>query len=137
MVPFIEGRPLKVQLDDIAVLWLKKSEVIAAYEVDPKNAEIVTSLLRLYDFGIACSKRQLQLCLVLSKQHFEQACLELSRPLFSQRRDKLRWALMSIEDLTSQAEHILRWATSPAVIEDLLFSPDDTPEEISSKEIKS
>lgn len=128
-LPFAEENPAQVQLENMAILWLQKNEVIVAYEIDPKSTEIVTSLLRLYDFGIACAKRQLQLCLVLPKQHFGQACFELSRPLFHQQREKLRCVLMSIEDLANQAEHILRWATNPVVIEALLFSPENAQEE--------
>jgi hypothetical protein len=123
---FAENDTLKTQLENVAVLWLRKNEVITAYEIDPKSTEIVTSLLHLYDFGVTCAKHQLQLCLVLPKQYFEQAFFELARPLFRQQREKLRCALMSIEDLASQGEHILRWATSPTIIENLLFSPDNT-----------
>jgi hypothetical protein len=124
-LPFAESGTLKIQLENVAVLWLRKNEVITAYEIDPKSTEIVTCLLHLYDFGVACAKRQLQLCLVLPKQYFDQASFELARPLFRQQREKLRCALMSIEDLASQGEHILRWATSPEIIEDLLFSPEN------------
>ena len=49
--------------------------------------------------------------------------LSKPRALFRQQRDKLRWAFMSTEDYAYQAEHILRWATSPTVIEDLFIFP--------------
>lgn len=124
-LPFAESGTLKTPLENVAILWLRKNEVITAYEIDPKSTEIVTSLLHLYDFGVACAKRQLQLCLVLPKQYFDQASFELARPLFRQQREKLRCALMSVEDLMNQGEHILRWATSPAIIESLLFSPEN------------
>lgn len=125
-LPFAER---DVQLEEVAILWLRKNEVVAAYEIDPKSTAIVQSLLRLYDFGIACAKRPLHLCLVLPRPHFEQACAELSRPLFRQYQERLHWALMGIEDLASQAEHILRWATSPTVIENLLVFPEQMQEQ--------
>lgn len=130
-LPLSEHGNLRTQLENVAVLWLRKNEVIAAYEIDPKNGELVASLLRLYDFGVIYAKRQPQLCLVLPRQQFEQASFELSRPLFCQQQEKLQCALLSIEDLVNQAEHILRWATSPVVIEDLLFFPKFVREKIS------
>lgn len=117
------------QLEEVALLWLRKNEVVAAYEIAPKSTAIVPSFLHVYDFGITCAKRPLHLCLVLPKPHFEQACAELSRPLFRQYQERLHWALMGIEDLASQAEHMLRWATSPTVIENLLVFPEQMQEQ--------
>lgn len=130
-LPFSGNSILRTQLENVAILWLRKNEVIAAYEIVSQSTEIAASLLRLYDLGVICARRQLQLCLVLPKQQFEQASFELSRPFFCQQREKLQCALLSIEDLENQAEHILRWATSLAVIEDLLFFPGVAREKIS------
>ncbi len=127
-LPLSGNRTPLVLLEKIAVLWLQKNEIIAAYEIDPKRSELVTSLLRLYDLGVTCGKRQSQLCLVLPKQQFKQACQELAHPLFRQQQEKQRCVLMSVEDLASQGEHILRWATSPSAIENLLFDPEYTQE---------
>ncbi|HEU5374073.1 MAG TPA: hypothetical protein VFV38_01415 [Ktedonobacteraceae bacterium] len=125
-LPLPENRTPKGFLEEIAVLWLRKNEIVAAYEIDPKSSELITSLLRLYDLGVTFGKSQSQLCLVLPKQQFKQACQELAHPLFRQQQEKQRCVLMSVEDLANQGEHILRWATSPSAIENLLFDPEYT-----------
>ncbi len=64
--------------------------------------------------------RQMSLCLVAPQERFEKVEFELSRPAFQMRDMQRHCALLSEELLLEQEEHILRWATSPAVIEDLI-----------------
>lgn len=74
----------------------------------------------VYDFGLTRAKTRTRLCLVLPNQQFEQAHQEFSRPLFRQQQERHQCTLMSEESLTEHGEHILRWATNPAVIEDII-----------------
>lgn len=60
-----ESRAEETPMDDVAVLWLWKKEVIVAYEITPSVEVITTHLLRLYDFSLTRAKRKTRLCLVL------------------------------------------------------------------------
>ncbi len=117
-------------LEDVAVLWLLKNEVIAAYEIVPKDGEMTASILRLYDFSLTRAKRRTRLCLVSPSKQFEQVYRELSRPLFRQQQERYQCALISEENLTQNGKHILRWASSPAVIEDLITPSDEAQEQM-------
>ena len=107
-------------LEEVAVLWFLKDEVIAAYEIVPKGEDVTASILRLYDVSLTLARRRTRLCLVLPNQHFEQVHQAFSRPLFRQQQERHQCALMSEENLTEHGEHILRWATSPTVMEDVI-----------------
>jgi hypothetical protein len=107
-------------LDDVAVLWLLKEEVIAVFEIALNEEDITPSLLRLYDLSLTLARRRTRFCLTLPKQRFEQVHRVFSRPLFRQQQERHQCALVSEENLTEHGEHILRWATSPTVIEDII-----------------
>ena len=62
----------------------------------------------------------MSLCLVAPQERFEKVQFELSRPAFHMRDVQKYCALISEELLLEQEEHILRWATSPTVIDDLV-----------------
>lgn len=106
-------------LDQADVLWLYKNDVIAVYEIERSIANIATSLLSLYDFGTLFPKREMHLYMVAPKVCFERIQFELSRPVFQRQDMSKRCRIIPEEHLIQQAEHILRWATSPAVLEDL------------------
>lgn len=111
-----EGEHLK----DIAILWLLKNEVFAVYDIALKEDEILPRLLNLYDLSLIRTKRKTRFCLVLPSQYFEQAQQVFARPLFRQVQERHPCALIAEHLLTQNEEHILRWATSPAVIEVLI-----------------
>jgi hypothetical protein len=119
---------VQAQLNEIDLLWLRKNEVVAAYQIAPKQMGVAADLLRLYDLGLACTKRQPYLCLVLPQQLLEQVSVELSRPLFQRQKGRQRWLLIREEDLAENGEHIRRWASHHDVIERLAFSPEQEKE---------
>jgi hypothetical protein len=102
----------------IDVLWLHQETVVAAYEIE-HTTPIATGLLRLYDLGVLCSHAD-YLCIVAPQERFRRIQFELSRPVFhtQQLHDKCR--LIAEEVLLEHEEHILRWAGSLSVIDDLL-----------------
>ena len=66
----------------------------------------------------------MNVCLVVPHERFEKVQFELSRPAFQARDMQQHCALISEERLLEHGEHILRWATSPAVIKDLICTGD-------------
>lgn len=120
--------PSHTHLEQTALLWLRKNEIVAAYEIDPKRTEIATSLLHLYDLGWAAVKRPIHLCLVLPKDLCAPAIAELSRPSLRQQQGRQRCFFIREEDLAANAEHILRWASSPEVIKQLACSCEEEKE---------
>ena len=80
---------------------------------------ITTNLLRLYDFGLTRAKRK-------TRCHFVHAQRTLARPFFRPFQERHPCTLMSEEHLTRYyEEHILCWATSPIVVDDIIVSDDD------------
>lgn len=106
----------------IDVLWLLDSDVVAAYEIEQAHTDVATSLLRLYDLGALFPTREVRLCVVAPRERFEKVRFELSRPTFHGHILRDHCALISEEVLLQQEAHILRWASSPAVIEELIGS---------------
>jgi hypothetical protein len=109
-------------LRQIDVLWLLEDEVIAAYEIEQAHTDVSISLLRLYDLGALFLTHQVHLCVVAPQDHFEKVRYALSRPTFRGHELRKHCALISEEVLLQQEAHILRWASSPAVIEELIGS---------------
>lgn len=120
--------PSQAHLEHTALLWLRKNEIVAAYEIDPKPTEIAASLLHLYDLGWAAARRPIQLCLVLSKELFPALSAELARPSLQQQQGRQRCLFIREEDVAANAEHILRWASSPEVIKQLALSFEEEKE---------
>src|SRR5712692_5306632 len=118
-LPILADSTFQKVIGKIDVLWLMDQEVIAAYEIEQACTDVSISLLRLYDLKALFPDRQMTLCLVAPQERFEQVQFELSRPAFYMRDMQKYCALISEELLLEQEEHILRWATSPAVIDDL------------------
>jgi hypothetical protein len=109
-------------LRQIDVLWLLEDEVIAAYEIEQAHTDVSISLLRLYDLGALFLTHQVHLCVVAPQDRFEKVRCALSRPTFRGHELRKHCALISEEVLLQQEAHILRWASSPAVIEELIGS---------------
>ena len=106
----------------IDVLWLHDNDIVAAYEIEQACTDVYTSLLRLYDLGALFPERQVHLCVVAPQDRFEKVRFELSRPTFREQGQRKPCTLISEELLLQQEAHILRWASSPAVIEELICS---------------
>ncbi len=106
-------------IQHIDVLWLRKNEIIAAYEIELTTADISKSLLRLSDLAVLFPKRDMQLCVVTPQRCFDAVQSELARPIFEDHDICKRSKVIIQEHLVQNAEHILRWANSPSVIHDL------------------
>ena len=102
----------------IDVLWLQKNTVIAAYEIE-HTTDIAMGLLRLYDLGALCSY-PVPLCVVAPQWRFDRIQFELARPSFLWHEMRKQCGLIPEELLLEEEEHILRWASSPAVINHLI-----------------
>ena len=63
--------------------------------------------------------------MVAPRDCFEKVRFELSRPTFHGHELRKHCAFISEELLLQQEAHILRWASSPAVIEELIGSVSD------------
>lgn len=110
-------QPIICQID---VLWLLDNDIVAAYEIEQAHTDVSTSLLRLYDLGALFPNRAIQLCVVAPQNRFEKVRFELSRPTFRGHELRKPCALISEALLLQQEVHILRWANSTAVIEELI-----------------
>ena len=119
-LPILAESTFQKVIGKIDVLWLLDQEVIAAYEIEQACTDVSVSLLRLYDLKALFPDYQMTLCLVAPQERFEKVQFELSRPAFHMRDLQHYCAFISEELLLEQEEHILRWATSPAVIDDLI-----------------
>ena len=119
-LPILADSTFQRVISKIDVLWLMDQGVIAAYEIEQACTDVSISLLRLYELKALFPDRQMTLCLVAPQERFEKVQFELSRPAFHMRDVQTYCALISEELLLEQEEHILRWATSPAVIDNLL-----------------
>lgn len=119
-IPVLADTPVQQIIRQIDVLWLLDNEVVAAYEIEQAHTDVSTSLLRLYDLGSLLPTRQVHLCMVAPNDRFEKIRFELSRPTFRNQGPREHCVLISEELLLEQETHILRWASSPAVIEELI-----------------
>lgn len=119
-LPILADSTFQKMIGKIDVLWFLDQNVIVAYEIEQACTDISISLLRLYDLRALFPDRQMSLCLIAPQDRFEKVQFELSRPAFQSRDMQKHCALISEELLLEQEEHILRWANSPAVIEDFI-----------------
>jgi hypothetical protein len=119
-LPILVDSAFQRVIGKIDVLWFQGQEVIAAFEIEKGWIDVSMSLLRLADLKELFPDRHMNLCLVVMQERFEKAWFELSRPAFQARDMQSHCALISEELLLEQEEHILRWATSPAVIDGLI-----------------
>jgi len=119
-LPVLEDSHFQQVIRHIDVLWLLKQDVVAAYEIVHTTTDMSADLLRLFDLAALFPKRQVQLYVVSPRHRFEHVQFELSRPLFHDYDLRKRCAIVHEEMLLQQAEHILRWASSPVVMKDLI-----------------
>ena len=119
-LPILADSTFQKVISKIDVLWLMDQGVIAAYEIEQACTDVSISLLRLCDLKALFPDQQMNLCLVSPRERFEKIQFELSRPSFHMRDMQQYCAIISEELLLEQEKHILRWATSPAVIDDLI-----------------
>ena len=99
----------------IDVLWLRGDEVVAAYEIE-HTTSISSGLLRLYDLDALCPTSIMHLCVVIPNPSLKRFQAVLTRPAFQRLNMQKRCLIILEETLLQQAEHILRWASSPTVI---------------------
>ena len=97
----------------IDVLWLRGDEVIAAYEIE-HTTSISSGLLRLYDLDALCPASIMHLCIVIPNPSLKRIQAVLARPVFQRLHMQERCLIIPEETLFQQAEHILRWASSPS-----------------------
>jgi hypothetical protein len=103
----------------IDILWLRKNEIIAAYEIGQTTTDVSKILLQFSDLVVLSPKRDMQFCVVAPQGCYEHVQFELSRPIFQHHDMHKRSKIIFQEGLIQHAEHILRWANSPSVIQDL------------------
>ncbi len=119
-LPILAESAYQKVIGKIDVLWFVDQAVIAAFEIEQACTDVSISLLRLADLRELFPKHHMNVCLVVPQERLEKVQFELSRPAFQARDLQQHCALISEERLLEHEEHILRWATSPAVIKDLI-----------------
>ena len=123
-LPILADSTFHKVIGKIDVLWFLDQRVIAAFEIEQACTDVSISLLRLSDLKELFPDRHINLCLIVPQERFEKVEFELSRPAFRVRDMQKHCALIGEELLLEQEEHILRWATSPTIIEDLICHGD-------------
>ena len=113
----------------IDVLWLKSgNQVVAAFEVE-YSTSIYSGLLRMSDLATLAPNLNFPLYIVAPDSRIDNVRRELSRPTFQALDLHERCGYFSMETLVQDAEHILRFATSPAAIERLAQRVEDVSDE--------
>ncbi len=123
-LPILAESAYQKVIGKIDVLWFVDQAVVAAFEIEQACTDVSISLLRLADLRELFPEHPMNVCLVVPQERFEKVQFELSRPAFQARDLQHHCALISEERLLEHGEHILRWATSPAVIKDLICTGD-------------
>ncbi len=119
-LPILAASAFQKVISKIDVLWFVDQAVIAAFEIEQACTDVSISLLRLSDLRALFPEHPMNVCLVVPHERFEKVQFELSRPAFQARDMQQHCALISEALLLEHEEHILRWATSPAVIQNLI-----------------
>ncbi|GHO64456.1 hypothetical protein KSC_033480 [Ktedonobacter sp. SOSP1-52] len=107
------------ELGEIDLLWVRKTELVAAYRIAQTPEEMTLSLLHLYDLSLLLPRRDVALCVVASDLNGASVQAALSRPLFQKYGKRRPCGVLFRDRLFEHEEHILRWASSPKVIADL------------------
>lgn len=118
-LPVLVGSEFQRIISRIDVLWIQNDVVVAAYEIE-HTTEVYTGLLRLYDLGNLFLEQNVQLCVVAPKERFGRVQFELSRPTFHAHAMRKSCIILAEETLLLHEEHILRWAGSSSIIQDLI-----------------
>jgi hypothetical protein len=119
-LPILANPEFQRVISRIDVLWLQGETIVAAYEIE-HTTDISTGLLRLYDLGTLASSPHIQLCVVVPEERLGKVQFELSRPIFQGHTLRKSCAIISERELLQHETYILRWATSPSVIEHLIY----------------
>jgi hypothetical protein len=110
----------------IDVVWLKGThQVAAAFEIE-LTTSIYSGLLRMSDLVSASPSLNFPLYLIAPEDRLNQVKTQLSRPTFQTLELHKRCGFFSCESLLRHSDDILRWATSPSVIEKLAAKVEDT-----------
>ncbi len=112
--PLVDSASRRI-INLIDVLWLRGDDVVAAYEIE-HTTSISSGLLRLYDLDALCPTSIMHLCVVIPNPSLKRFQSVLARPAFQRLNMHKRCLIIQEETLLQQAEHILRWASSPTVI---------------------
>ena len=112
--PLVDNTSRRI-INLIDVLWLRGDDVLAAYEIE-HTTSIASGLLRLYDLDALCPTRTMHLCVVIPNPSLKRFQAVLARPAFQRLNMQKRCLIILEETLLQQAEHILRWASSPTII---------------------
>ncbi len=112
--PLVDSASRRI-INLIDVLWLRGEDVVAAYEIE-HTTSISSGLLRLYDLDALCPTSIMHLCVVIPNPYLKRFQSVLARPAFQRLNMQKRCLIIQEETLLQQAEHILRWASSPTVI---------------------
>jgi hypothetical protein len=113
----------------IDVLWIKGTHnAVAAFEIE-HTTSIYSGLLRLSDLVAMSPNLNFPLYIVSPEDRLAEVRRELLRPTFQALELHKRCRYFSEQALQRQAEHIMRWATSPAAIEQLARYVDDITDE--------
>jgi hypothetical protein len=121
-LPILADSVFQKIISQIDVLWLLDNEVFAAFEIEQTHTDVSVSLLRLYDLGLLLPNSRIRLCVVAPEDRLEKVQFTLSRPIFHGYDMRNRLALICEDTLLQHKEHILRWASSPSVLQDLTES---------------
>jgi len=122
--PLVDSASRRI-INLIDVLWLRGDEVVAAYEIE-HTTSIASGLLRLYDLDALCPTRIMHLCVVIPHPSLKRFQSVLARPAFQRLNMQKRCFIIQEETLLEQAEHILRWASSPMIITRLALNREQT-----------
>ncbi len=122
--PLVDSASRRI-INLIDVLWLRGDEVVAAYEIE-HTTSISSGLLRLYDLEALYPTSIMHLCVVIPNPSLKRFQAVLARPAFQRLNMQKRCLIIQEETLLQQAEHILRWASSPTVITRLALNMDQS-----------
>ena len=122
--PLVDSASRRI-INLIDVLWLRGDEVVAAYEIE-RTTSISSGLLRLYDLDALCPTSIMHLCVVIPNLSLKRFRSVLARPAFQRLNMQKRCLIIQEETLLQQAEHILRWASSPTVITRLALNMEQS-----------
>ena len=112
----------------IDVVWLKGTQVAAAFEIE-HTTSVYSGLLRMSDLTLLSPNLAFRLYIVAPKRRLDKVRRELSRPTFQELELHKRCGFFSDERLIEQAEAIKQWANNPSDIDRLAEKIDDVDAE--------
>lgn len=117
--PLGAGGATQRTVELIDVLWISGyNAIVAAFEVEHSTA-IYSGLLRMSDLAVLAPLVAFPIYIVAPAERLDDVRRQLRRPTFQQLELHRRAAFFAIEALERDAEHIMRFATSPTAIDAL------------------